>query len=154
VVITNFDFNVFASEPFWRVFNQMLQRLLSGRFDMDLNVIGGEGYLHNGQLEDSLRHEIESYIEGRLGAIKQEIASLQSQLNESLTRLLDRQGDVQMDGSMTASIAEHLRASHERGVELAASESSRAKASSTRTAIMSRSRTARPRPNSAASASS
>jgi hypothetical protein len=84
----------------------------------------------NGQLEDSLRHEIESYIEGRLGAIKQEIASLQSQLNESLTRLLDRQGDVQMDGSMTASIAEHLRASHERGVELAASESSRAKASS------------------------
>ncbi len=84
----------------------------------------------NGQLEDSLRHEIESYIEGRLGAIKQEIASLQSQLNESLTRLLERQGDVQMDGSMTASIAEHLRASHERGVELAASESSRAKASS------------------------
>jgi hypothetical protein len=84
----------------------------------------------NGQLEDSLRHEIESYIEGRLGAIKQEIASLQSQLNESLTRLLDRQSDVQMDGSMTASIAEHLRASHERGVELAASESSRAKASS------------------------
>ena len=84
----------------------------------------------NGQLEDSLRHEIESYIEGRLGAIKQEIASLQSQLNESLTRLLDRQGDMQIDGSMTASIAEHLRASHERGVELAASESSRAKASS------------------------
>lgn len=84
----------------------------------------------NGQLEDSLRHEIESYIEGRLGAIKQEIASLQSQLNESLTRLLERQGDVQMDGSMTASIAEHLRASHERGVELAAAESSRAKASS------------------------
>lgn len=84
----------------------------------------------NGQLEDSLRHEIESYIEGRLGAIKQEIASLQSQLNESLTRLLERQGDVQMDGSMSASIAEHLRASHERGVELAAAESSRAKASS------------------------
>jgi hypothetical protein len=84
----------------------------------------------NGQLEHSLRHEIESYIEGRLGAIKQEIASLQSQLNESLTRLLDRQGDVQMDGSVAASIAEHLRAAHERGVELAASESSRAKASS------------------------
>jgi hypothetical protein len=84
----------------------------------------------NGQLEDSLRHEIESYIEGRLGAIKQEIASLQSQLNESLTRLLDRQSDVQMDGSVAASIAEHLRAAHERGVELAASESSRAKASS------------------------
>jgi len=84
----------------------------------------------SGHLEDSLRHEIESYMEGRLSAIRQEIASLQSQLNESLTRLLERQGDVQMDGSVSASISEHLRAAHERGVELAAAESSRAKASS------------------------
>ena len=84
----------------------------------------------SGHLEDSLRQEIESYMEGRLSAIKQEVASLQSQLNESLTRLMDRQGDVQMDGSMSASISEHLRAAHERGVELAAAESSRAKASS------------------------
>jgi len=84
----------------------------------------------NGQLEDSLRHEIESYLEGRLSSLKQEIASLQSQLNESLAGLLDRQGDVQMEGSLTSSIAEHLRAAHERGIELAASESSRAKASS------------------------
>jgi hypothetical protein len=84
----------------------------------------------SGQLEDSLRHEIESYMEGRLSAIRQEIVSLQSQLNESLTRLLERQGDVQMDGSVSASISEHLRAAHERGVELAAAESSRAKASS------------------------
>ena len=84
----------------------------------------------NGQLEDSLRHEIESYLEGRLGSLKQEIASLQSQLNDSLAGLLDRQGDVQMEGSLTSSIAEHLRAAHERGIELAASESSRAKASS------------------------
>jgi hypothetical protein len=46
----------------------------------------------NGQLEDSLRHEIETYLEGRLSAIKQEIATLQSQMNESLANLLDRQG--------------------------------------------------------------
>ena len=84
----------------------------------------------NGHLEDSLRQEIERYLEGRFSAIRQEIASLQSQFNESLTRLLDRQGDVQMEGSLATSIAEHLRASHERGVDLAASESSRAKASS------------------------
>ncbi|HEY6805263.1 MAG TPA: hypothetical protein VI306_16930 [Pyrinomonadaceae bacterium] len=84
----------------------------------------------NGQLEDSLRQEIESFIEGRLSAIKQEITTLQNQLNESLTGLLDRQGDVQMDGSLTTAISEHLRAAHERGVELAAAESSRAKASS------------------------
>jgi hypothetical protein len=84
----------------------------------------------SGQLEDSLRHEIESYIEGRLGGIKQEIAALQSQLNESLSRLLDRQGDVQLEGGVAASIVEHLRAAHEAGIDLAASESSRAKASS------------------------
>jgi hypothetical protein len=84
----------------------------------------------NGHLEDSLRHEIESFLDGRLSAIKQEIASLQGQLNEALTSLLERQSDVQMEGSLASSIAEHLRAAHERGVDLAASESSRAKASS------------------------
>ncbi|HCX29349.1 MAG TPA: hypothetical protein DHU55_06180 [Blastocatellia bacterium] len=84
----------------------------------------------SGQLEDSLRHDIESYIEGRLGGIKQEIAALQSQLNESLSRLLDRQTEVQLDGGVAASIMEHLRAAHEEGIDVAASESSRAKASS------------------------
>ena len=84
----------------------------------------------SGHLEDSLRHEIESYIDGRLGGIKQEIAALQSQLNESLSRLMDRQSEVQLDGGVAASILEHLRAAHEEGIDLAASESSRAKASS------------------------
>lgn len=84
----------------------------------------------SGQLEDSLRQEIESYIEGRLSGVKKEIAQLQSELNESLTRLLDRQGDVQLDGAVAASIMEHLRAAHEEGIDFAASESSRAKASS------------------------
>lgn len=84
----------------------------------------------SGQLEESLRHEIESYIEGRLGGIKQEIAALQSQLNEALSRLLDRQSEVQLDGGVAASIVEHLRAAHEAGIDLAATESSRAKASS------------------------
>ena len=84
----------------------------------------------SGQLEDSLRHELESYIEGRIGGIKQEIAALQSQLNESLSRMLDRQRDEQLDGSVSASVLEHLRAAREEGIDLAASESSRAKASS------------------------
>ena len=84
----------------------------------------------NGHLEDSLRREIESYLESRLSAVKQEITTLQSLLNESLTTFLERQSDVQMEGSMVAAIQEHLHAAHERGVELAASESSRAKASS------------------------
>lgn len=84
----------------------------------------------NGQLEDSLRREIESYLENRLSAVKQEITTLQSLLNESLSTFLERQTDVPVEGSLQASITEHLRAAHERGIELAASESSRAKASS------------------------
>jgi hypothetical protein len=84
----------------------------------------------NGHLEDSLRREIESYLESRMSAVKQEITTLQSLLNESLSTFLDRQADVQMEGSLIAAITEHLHAAHERGVELAASESSRAKASS------------------------
>jgi hypothetical protein len=43
---------------------------------------------------------------------------------------LDRQGEVQLDGGVNASIMEHLRAAHDEGIDLAASESSRAKASS------------------------
>ena len=82
------------------------------------------------QIEESLRHEIESFIEGRLSSIKQEITSLQSQLNQSLTSLLDRQKDAQIEGSLTSSISEHLRAAHDSGVELAAAESAKAKASS------------------------
>jgi hypothetical protein len=84
----------------------------------------------SGQLEDSLRRDIESYIEGRLNAVKQEIGELQSQLNESLNQLLDRQGEVHLDGSVASSIQEHLRAAHEEGIDLAAAESARAKASS------------------------
>jgi hypothetical protein len=81
-------------------------------------------------LEDSLRQDIESYLESRLSGVRQEISQLQSQLNESLSRLLDQQSDIQLDGAVTSSISEHLRAAHEEGIDLAASESSRAKASS------------------------
>jgi hypothetical protein len=84
----------------------------------------------NEQLEDSLRREIESYLDSRLSAIRQEISTLQSLLNESLSTFLDRQADVQMESSLVASITEHLHAAHERGVELASSQTSRAKASS------------------------
>jgi hypothetical protein len=82
------------------------------------------------QMEESLRREIESYVESRLSGIKQEIAQLQTQLNESLKRVLEGEGEGQWDGSLAASIAEHLRAAHERGIELAASESTRTQASS------------------------
>ena len=82
------------------------------------------------QLEESLRREIETYIEGRLTTIKQEVGELQSRINESLTRLTERQSEGQTDGAITASIMEHLRAAQEEGIDLAAAESTRAKASS------------------------
>ncbi|PWT87418.1 MAG: hypothetical protein C5B55_14790 [Blastocatellia bacterium] len=81
-------------------------------------------------MEDSLRHEIESYVEGRLSAIKQELLTLQNQFNESVASLLDRQNTVPMEGSLATAIGEHLRAAQEQGIDLAAAESSRAKASS------------------------
>ncbi len=82
------------------------------------------------QMEESLRREIENYVETRLSSIKQELAQLQTQLNETLNRVLASEGEAQWDGSLAASVAEHLRAAHERGIELAASESTRAQASS------------------------
>lgn len=82
------------------------------------------------QLEESLRREIDAYVEQRLGAIKQEIAQVQNQLNDAIKHVLETEGADQWDGSFASSIAEHLRAAHDRGVELAASESSRTQASS------------------------
>src|SRR6267143_6180786 len=82
------------------------------------------------QLEESLRREIESYVEKRLRGIKQDITQLQTQVNETCRLLLESEGEGQWDGSLAAAVTEHLRAAHERGIELAASESSRTQASS------------------------
>lgn len=82
-------------------------------------------------LDKSLREEVEAHISRRLSAMQEEIFRLQSELNESFTRLVERSaGDSLSDTSVTSTIAEHLRAAHERGIEQAAAESSKAKASS------------------------
>ncbi len=83
------------------------------------------------ELEKSLRAEVESYIGSRLGGLQEEIARLQSQVNEAFTRLLERAaGETQSDTSVAVSISEHMRAAHERGIEAAAAESARTKMSS------------------------
>lgn len=82
------------------------------------------------QMEESLRREIESYVEKRLSGIKQDIAKLQTQVDETCKLLLESGGEDHWDGSLAAAVTEHLHAAHERGVELAASESSRTQASS------------------------
>ena len=92
---------------------------------------GGEQTLVSEELEKSLRAEVESYIDSRLSGLQEEIARLQSQVNEAFTRVLERTaGESQSNASVAVSISEHIRAAHERGIEDAAAESARTKASS------------------------
>ena len=44
--------------------------------------------------------------------------------------MLDRQGEVGLEGALATSIAEHLKPAHDEGVDFAATESSQKKASS------------------------
>jgi hypothetical protein len=85
----------------------------------------------SGDLENSLRAEVNQYINSRLSGLQEEITRLQSQVNEAFARLLDNsRGEGQTNAEVTASISEVIRAAHERGIEEAAAESSRTKASS------------------------
>ena len=87
--------------------------------------------MSSGDLEQSLRADIDSYVNGRLGGLQEEVARLQSQFNEAFTRLLERMdGAAQTDASVVVAISEHLRGAHNAGIEAAAAESSRARASS------------------------
>jgi hypothetical protein len=92
---------------------------------------GGRNQVVSGELEKSLRAELEDYLNSRLSGLQDEITRLQSQVNEAFTRILERsRGEVETDTSVSASISEHIRAAHERGLEDAAAESARTKASS------------------------
>jgi hypothetical protein len=83
------------------------------------------------ELENSLRKEIDSYVNARLNGLQEEIKRLQNQLNEAFSRLSERAtSSTQSDVTVGASILEHMRAAHERGVEDAAAESPRIHASS------------------------
>jgi outer membrane biosynthesis protein TonB len=83
------------------------------------------------ELEKSLRDAVDGYINSRLNGLQEEIARLQSQVNEAFTRLLERSSsETQSDTSIAVSISESIRAAHERGIEDAAAESARTKASS------------------------
>ncbi|HEY0379208.1 MAG TPA: hypothetical protein VGC87_19990 [Pyrinomonadaceae bacterium] len=84
----------------------------------------------SGELEKSLRDAVDEYINSRLGGLQQEITRLQSQVNEAFTQLAERAGAADADTSVAASISEHIRAAHERGIEEAAAESRRTRASS------------------------
>ena len=88
-------------------------------------MAGSEG------LEQSLRAEVESYIRARVQGQQEEIARLQSQVNEAFTRLSERLSDASLsDAPIAVSISEHLRAATGKGTEVAAEYSARARSTS------------------------
>ncbi|MCA1592138.1 MAG: GAF domain-containing protein [Acidobacteria bacterium] len=87
--------------------------------------------MSSGDLEKSLRDDIEAYVQGRIGGLQDEVARLQSQLNEAFTRLSERIGsDAQTDASLAVAVSEHIRNARNAGIEAAAEKSTRARSSS------------------------
>ncbi len=76
------------------------------------------------ELEKSLRADIDTYINSRLSGLQEEIRRVQSQVNDALSKLLERAtSNTQSDTPVGVSILEHIRAAHERGIEDASAES-------------------------------
>jgi outer membrane biosynthesis protein TonB len=85
----------------------------------------------SGDLEKSLRADIESYVSKRLSEFKEEVERLRVQLNEALTRLAERTDEpTGPDSSVAVAVAEHLRNARNLGIEAASAGSARARASS------------------------
>jgi hypothetical protein len=92
---------------------------------------GGLSKVVSEELEKRMRAEVEDVIASRLSALQSEIARLQGQINEAFAQALERLNGVAGSGTpLTLSIVEHLRAAYNQGLEDAANESARAKASS------------------------
>ena len=83
-------------------------------------------------LEKSLRADIESYVTERTSGLKEELGRLRTQLNEALSRMDERLEEpaVSPEAPLAVAVAEHLRNARNLGIETAAAESTRARASS------------------------
>lgn len=86
----------------------------------------------SGDLEKSLRADIESYVSNRLSGFKEEVERLRAQLDEALARLRDSADAPVSEGEapLVVAVSEHLRNARNLGIEAAAAESTRARASS------------------------
>jgi hypothetical protein len=85
----------------------------------------------SGDLEQSLRADVEAYVGGRLSGLEEEVERLRGQLDEAVARLRERvQQAAQFDSSLAVAISDHLRHARDLGIESAAAESARARASS------------------------
>jgi hypothetical protein len=83
-------------------------------------------------LEKSLRADVESYVSQRTSGLKEELERLRSQLNEALSRMSERLEEpvAEGDAPLAVAVSEHLRNARNLGIETAAAESTRARASS------------------------
>lgn len=87
--------------------------------------------MSSGDLEKSLREDIESYVNQRLNDLRDEIARLQSQFNEGFARLSERVDEaLKFDDTITVAVSDHLRHARNEGIETAAEESPRSRVSS------------------------
>ncbi|HEV7892299.1 MAG TPA: GAF domain-containing protein [Pyrinomonadaceae bacterium] len=86
----------------------------------------------SGDLEKSLRADIESYVSNRMSGFKEEVARLRAQLDEALARLHETADAPVSEGEapLVVALSEHLRNARNLGIEAAAAESTRARASS------------------------
>ena len=86
----------------------------------------------SGDLEKSLRADIESYVSNRMSGFKEEVERLRAQLDETLSRLRDSMDAPVSEGEapLLVAVSEHLRNARNLGIETAAAESTRARASS------------------------
>ncbi|HEX8118793.1 MAG TPA: GAF domain-containing protein, partial [Pyrinomonadaceae bacterium] len=83
-------------------------------------------------LEKSLRADVENYVAQRTAGLKEELERLRAQLNEALARIAERLEEPAAEGDapLAVAVAEHLRNARNLGIEAAAAESARARASS------------------------
>lgn len=88
--------------------------------------------MSSGDLEKSLRAEIESYIGGRLSGLKEEVEQLRAQLDDALSRLRERMDEpsTESDAPLAVAISDHLRHARDLGIETASAESARTRAAS------------------------
>jgi outer membrane biosynthesis protein TonB len=83
-------------------------------------------------LEKSLRADVESYVRERTSGLKEELERLRAQFNDALARASERLDEPAAEGDapLAVAVAEHLRNARNLGIEAAAAESARARASS------------------------
>ncbi|HYY93475.1 MAG TPA: GAF domain-containing protein, partial [Pyrinomonadaceae bacterium] len=87
--------------------------------------------MSSGDLEQSLRADVEAYVGSRLSGVDEEVERLRGQLEEAVARLRERVREAgQSEPSLAVAISEHLRHARDLGIEAAAAESARARASS------------------------